>query len=435
MTSIRDHIFVNYATEDGDFAEWLTLKLTNEGYLVWCDRIKLLGGESYPKDIDKAIKERTYRFLALLSNHSIEKPNPVKERTLALNLSRKRDEDFIIPLNLDGVSATDLDWMMSDLSYISFHKSWAQGLAQLLKKLRSVRAPRPLENGKAVVAAWASSKDLVVDVPERLWTNVLDLDVPDHLFRLWSTENIPYLLGEWPHFRENDHRVWVFEIPDSIKANRRVHSKHVEWKVPRAGPGLDLRKAATVLVRKYLDFHLAEKGLVRPPTERGFHFPIGVLENDKIRYRRFDGRRVSVNVVGRRSIRGTTAVYHLSPRFIPKLYLLDRPVVLIHFSLRLTDEHGNSLPPRSAFARRKTICRAWWNNKWLALAFAGTAWLTNGQARIQLALTKDCDFYISAKLRNHKAPVGIDEKALGPIVVDEFLVQREDDLEEAKSDE
>jgi hypothetical protein len=46
----RDHLFVNYGTEDGTLAYWLTLKLTSLGYRVWCDKFELLGGESYPKE-------------------------------------------------------------------------------------------------------------------------------------------------------------------------------------------------------------------------------------------------------------------------------------------------------------------------------------------------------------------------------------------------
>ncbi len=45
----RDHLFISYVTEDAALAEWLTLKLTPAGYRVWCDRVKLLGGESCPR--------------------------------------------------------------------------------------------------------------------------------------------------------------------------------------------------------------------------------------------------------------------------------------------------------------------------------------------------------------------------------------------------
>jgi hypothetical protein len=56
-----DHLFINYATEDGEFAEWLTLRLTTEGYKVWCDRIKLLGGESGLHPYDWTDKVRRVR--------------------------------------------------------------------------------------------------------------------------------------------------------------------------------------------------------------------------------------------------------------------------------------------------------------------------------------------------------------------------------------
>ena len=35
----REHLFINYAIENTALAEWLTRKLTAEGYRVWCDRL------------------------------------------------------------------------------------------------------------------------------------------------------------------------------------------------------------------------------------------------------------------------------------------------------------------------------------------------------------------------------------------------------------
>ncbi|MBI5851773.1 MAG: toll/interleukin-1 receptor domain-containing protein [Planctomycetes bacterium] len=61
LAPTRDHLFVSYASEDAAFAQWPTLRLTAAGYKVWCDQIKLLGGESYPVDIDAAIWTRKFR--------------------------------------------------------------------------------------------------------------------------------------------------------------------------------------------------------------------------------------------------------------------------------------------------------------------------------------------------------------------------------------
>jgi len=41
-------VFLSHARpEDNVFTRWLALQLANEGYPLWCDLTKLLGGEAY----------------------------------------------------------------------------------------------------------------------------------------------------------------------------------------------------------------------------------------------------------------------------------------------------------------------------------------------------------------------------------------------------
>lgn len=174
MVGGRDHIFLSYAWEDGAVAEWLARKLATAGYAVWMDRLKMLGGERWPKDIDVAIKTRTFRMVALLSRHSLDKPNPSKERQLALALGRERGEsDFLLPLNLDGLQATDLDWQLSDINWTPFQR-WGDGLEALLKKLESLEAPRALgASGAAKALATFQPTDVLSDAPEPVVSNCL----------------------------------------------------------------------------------------------------------------------------------------------------------------------------------------------------------------------------------------------------------------------
>jgi hypothetical protein len=61
-------IFISHANpEDNLFAQWLALRLAGDGYPVWCDLTKLLGGEDFWRDIETAIRERTAKFLYILS--------------------------------------------------------------------------------------------------------------------------------------------------------------------------------------------------------------------------------------------------------------------------------------------------------------------------------------------------------------------------------
>jgi hypothetical protein len=65
------HLFISYAVEDAELARWLARKLAARGHPVWFDQMKMLGGEPWPQTIDDAIKNRTFRMLALVSEHSL----------------------------------------------------------------------------------------------------------------------------------------------------------------------------------------------------------------------------------------------------------------------------------------------------------------------------------------------------------------------------
>ena len=93
-STTRDMLFVSHASpEDDEFACWLALQLAKEGYPVWCDRTKLLGGEPFWEEIEAAIRNRTRRFLFVQSRDSNKKEGPLDEvnlaRTSAQTVSRR----------------------------------------------------------------------------------------------------------------------------------------------------------------------------------------------------------------------------------------------------------------------------------------------------------------------------------------------------------
>jgi hypothetical protein len=67
----RSMLFISHANpEDNEFTRWLALRLANEGYPVWCDLTKLLGGEDFWEEIEFAIRNRTAKFLFVVSRAS-----------------------------------------------------------------------------------------------------------------------------------------------------------------------------------------------------------------------------------------------------------------------------------------------------------------------------------------------------------------------------
>src|SRR6267142_1899583 len=98
----RDTLLLSHANpEDNEFTLWLALQLAKEGYPVWCDLTKLLGGERFWTNIETAIRRRTRVFLYGLSATSNEKDGPRRELQLAQSVERtEKLRDFIIPLHI-----------------------------------------------------------------------------------------------------------------------------------------------------------------------------------------------------------------------------------------------------------------------------------------------------------------------------------------------
>ncbi len=382
---------------------------------MWCDRFKLLGGESYPTDIDKAISEQTFRFLALVSKDSILKANPLKERTLALNLARERSEDFVVPLNVDGVRPTELGWMLSDLTYIPFDQSWASGLAQLLKKLESIDAPRPVLNGGQVVSDWLRSRDSLTHHPERVWTNLLAIeDLPSSLLRVeLERAPEPELLERWPLCRESDQTYWAFEVPDFVEPSLVRGIEMVRWDERYRSSGLNLRHVTTRLLRNYLELRALGLGMQRDARSGQLFFPPGMLPGDRLAFASYDGRKTWVQAVGTRTFRlgmsREKSRYHLSPIFRPNLRKYGLPVVQVQMRVLLTDLEGRGLDAKKAARRRKAIGRHWWNREWLMRVLATAHWLAGGASSVDLGLTPTTRIILAGRPLSLEAPVGIDE--------------------------
>ena len=373
----RIHLFISYAVEDGLFVDWLCLRLLKEGYEVWCDRLKLLGGESYPNDIDEAISQNTFRFIAVLSKSSIKKPNPLKERTAALAIARERKEDFLIPLNLDGLAASELGWMQSDLTYIPF-SNWKEGLTQLLKNLETADAPKA--DAPTSVAALLQSTTCVSSAPEILWSNLVPIKrVPARIYRYehdvaMTPSTALQAAAAWPHYRENASVCWSFQSPpaDLVAEYRFAHRGTCDDWRNASGPDINFYNIGKRVINSILFHRLLSAGLRYDGDNHYVYVP-----NEK----RFERLTFSVpsgqswiKAVGFRSFwtaKGRDFVrYHLSPTLRAWLDFGGQDAVCIRTRLYLTQLDGTPIRPSLMQSRRKVICRSWWNHQWFSRVFA-----------------------------------------------------------------
>jgi hypothetical protein len=377
MAAPRTHLFISYAVEDSLFVDWLCLRLLNEGYDVWCDRLKLLGGESYPRDIDAAISTAAFRFIAVLSGNSIQKVNPVKERTAALAIARERKENFVIPLNLDGLGASELGWMQSDLTYIPFG-DWKQGFAQLLKNLETAGAPKSA--APTSVAALLQSAKCVNSAPEILWSTLVPIKrIPSRLYRYehnvaMTPSNALRAAAAWPYCRENASVCWSFQAPPAelLEEYRFVHRGTCDGWRSASGPDLNFYNIGKKVINSTLFHSLLSAGLRYDADNRYVYVP-----NEK----RFERLTFStpagaswIKAVGLRSFwttQGRDSVrYHLSPALSAWLDFCGQDAVCVRIRLYLTQLDGTPIKPSLMQSRRKVICKSWWNHQWLSRIFA-----------------------------------------------------------------
>src|ERR1700733_907301 len=158
----RDLIFISHAApEDNDVAVWLTAHLAREGYHVWCDLPRLLGGERFWAEIEARIRDEAVKVLYILSKTSNGDSDRGfrKELHLADSESKRHlangSKDFLIPIAVDDLRSADYNVYVHQRNATQFQDGWAIGFAKLLKKLKQDKVPKRMpRGGERAVAEW-----------------------------------------------------------------------------------------------------------------------------------------------------------------------------------------------------------------------------------------------------------------------------------------
>ena len=439
----RDHLFISYADEDSKFAEWLSLKLASEGYKVWFDRIKLLGGESYPKDIDDAIKNLSFRLIAILSRHSISKLNPLKECTLGLSISRERGINFIIPINLDGLAPTELNWMTSDLTFVSFHESWAKGFTRLTKALSLMGAPTSLDETRGYVSDWLTAQDRIVYRPERIWTNLLPISEIPKFIRRYELDNwidFKAMSNEWV-FILNGNEIWAFDSPPKNDVAKAREVERINCSDPSKQNTSKVNNILSGLLKEGVLHHCLSRGMKKIDESGDVYFPKGLIPDDQLHFIRYDGKKLPVKAVGQRTFKTRTGNsneryelekygYHLSPRFKPVTKRFGQPSYALTVKIHWLNTQNQPLSSKSANSKRKALCKDWWNYEWLSRVMAITYWLVEGKEHCDLLTTESGNLRIGGSLVTYQSGWSLDETQEDPMVEKREDAILEDEAEE-----
>ncbi|HEX3105000.1 MAG TPA: toll/interleukin-1 receptor domain-containing protein [Terriglobales bacterium] len=409
----RDMLFVSHANpEDNDFTRWLALQLAKDGYGVWCDLTKLLGGENFWKDAESAIRTRTVRFLYVLSRTSNVKDGPRNELQIAKNVARSDTtlRDFVIPLHVDDLPHADINVQLTTVNAISFEKSWAKGYAQLLEVLEREAVPKNANFDPSAVTSWwreqfsaarsvrqqgesyLSNLLRIVSIPQRLWLHTLTRSTPGPI----EPEHRMQFAG----FMDNIDLV-TFASAHDIQASLGTSIILVESNaisvcelVEGRGP-LDPKKGRYFLSRLLRDSWERWIGAsalgIYPLANHAncYFFKKGEQPKFDIHFVNPEGRQSYRSVVGYSTNQdGSRRYWHFGvqarPVFAPLFgYLVSSHVIFTSDGVTPWDNH------RKMHSARRRQCKSWFNPEWRDRLLATLHWLSQGGTTLQLPAGDD----------------------------------------------
>ena len=424
------HLFISYASEDSKLAAWLARKLSILGYRVWFDQLKMLGGEPWPQEIDDAIKNRTFRMLALISEHSISKPKPTKERTLGQRIAEQRKiKDFIIPLKLDSA---ELDWMTTDLSYIPFSEGWADGLARIVKKLDSIEAPKLLKDGPfTAMSSLVQWRDIIRESSETVIANVMEVKgIPLALLAYkWkqgvSTEVRDQVRALWNCVPTgNDGILSLTKPPVAASEHVEAIGSQFDWQANAAVLGLNPRNAVSEIVLKEVRRRALKMGFTpHPKRDDVFYLSEEFSSDGKLHFTGIHRKMTWLKIKGRASYitlgKPREVNFHHFAVSIRLARGISKDIWLkITPTLFFVDERNEPIIDDRVGPRRRRLTKTWWNNKWANRLLAIESLFLNFSSDDLEGL----DIKLESLLRLD-APYGINEELLVRPVDDEDGIQ------------
>lgn len=448
----RESIFISHATpEDNGFVRWLGARLELAGFSVWHDLGRLKGGDHFWDKIERAIRNESFRFLAVVSTVAVDKQG-VKDEWAVAQTIEKSLPGFVIPLRLDHYDFSLLPIGIHRKNVIDFANGWHKGLAALLDTLTEANTPKVASPDPRSARHWlAEMKEgaiLRTESRESLdstWLRVVSLP-PIETARILGNERevkVTDINRAIPWFEHEDRIVGFAKAADLV-ANM---SKSVMLKAANGVDSTTFIQSGSTFGDKPVDAREARKrvaNLVRQAWElmmeaKGFsiHEQAGGRKvfyvtpeltkgrGEKVAFVDVDDRKRRKALNGRSERKKANWCYAVG--MVPQF---DEPWrIELRSTIVFTDDDGKPLDaPARAHRLRMSFCRSWWNDRWRGFLRAFLALASGGQAEIKLPVGSGREVVVSAKPIMFSSPVGLSD--LAPSIDDDPTDEPDEGLDE-----
>jgi len=427
----RRVVFISHATpQENDFATWLGARLVAAGYEIWVDQTRLIGAEVFWNDIDEAIRNRAAKVIVALSRTSVQKEGVLDEIAIAVATGRKlKDPEFVVPVRVDDLPLDEVPPELVRKNIINFAAGWGDGLVRVLKVLDRDNVPKAAIETAQLIKGFVHFHQRQADrtdaTPEMLLSNWLEIRSlpaavnfidpnlgPAGSAGLLEAVHLPRLAYLRYIFTFAEPADMQADLPPSIalETTYRVpiegflagrHSDVPAIEAPQA------RNMVTQLVRQAWDNEMARRGLKAHEMAHGvaWFVPAGLVEDNKARFVDISGKRRWRKLVGR-SAKGGGVHWHFGVSIRSNLLLPRRLVLRPHIVFTVDGVTPIDSPLRMQ-RLRKSVCRAWWNDRWRDLILAFTGWLIAEEPVFTLPTGSETGITISGQTMIFTAPISL----------------------------
>jgi|WetSurMetagenome_2_1015567.scaffolds.fasta_scaffold37639_2 hypothetical protein len=443
---MRNMVFISHANpEDNEFAKWLALRLAREGYPVWCDLTQLLGGEDFWTDIEEAIRERTIKFLYVLSETSNHREGTLREVHLAQSIAKTCElKDFVIPLRLDNIKHADVNIRLMNINCIDFHDRWALGLNELLIKLERSGVEKDSRFSPDEVSRWwrahLNTNGQILAEPEEHLSNWFKIEnLPDTLFFhevIGYRDQVDAFLKDLPQnlpFPTWWHARYLVSFADkkhfkescegrSLKLGRS-HSLVMKDFLKGITPSnLSLNRRTTnnitfILLRLAWEIFMRQFGLCEYDLSDGtkvFYFIRDIVPGDKLPSYSTTGRKTTRQMIGHRKVISSERFWHLG--FQARVILHPDPIYAVKSHVLFSDDGYSIWEDKMRMHKaRRSQCKDWWNPDWRDTLMAFMRWIALGADNISLRLSPDIQLQVSREPMRFISPVSFADPSTAPM--------------------
>jgi hypothetical protein len=452
----KTSIFISHATpEDNDFVRWLGARLELTGYSVWTDLGRLKGGDYFWDKIENAIRERSFRFLAVVSRSAVSKDG-VKDEWAVAQTIEKSTPGFVIPIRLDDYDFSLLPIGIHRKNVIDFANGWHHGLTSLQDTLNEAGAPKSSSPDPRAARQWlAGEKDGAIhrtsaaESLDSTWLRVLSMPPALETARILGGDRTIKETAEnrvIPWFEHEDRIVGFAKSSDLvslmsksvmltksdgkeltafISENSRFGDKVVDK--------FEARKKVLNLMRQAWELGMEARGLGVHEQAGGrkvFYVTPELTKGERVAFVDVDGRTRKKALYGRSDKKKANWAYAVG--MVPSL---DDPWrVELRSTIVFTDDMGKPLDaPAKAHRLRMSFCRSWWNDRWRGFLRAFLALVAEGQSDIKLPVGSDRFLVVSATPIVFTSSTGLSD--LAPSIDADPIDGPDDDLGEDGEDD